>query len=296
MIGKDVLGVKEERQGSCLDTWLAGRYPLRMERVRIDVLVYRLGLAPSRSKAQRMIQAGQVRVDGQVVDKVGTRVDIDADVTVTSLPRYVGRGAHKLKHALDTFDLDPSGAVAADVGASTGGFTEVLLERGAIRVYAIDVGYGQLHWRLRQDPRVVVMERTNARYLGVLPEPVEIVTIDVSFISLRLILPRVAGWLASGGQVVALVKPQFEAKRGWVGKGGIVRDARVHRQVLQDVLTSAVDQDWRLRGCTVSPIRGAGGNIEFLCWLDREKGGPGMDPVETATRALAEARLGEGEE
>ncbi|MGC9359256.1 MAG: TlyA family RNA methyltransferase [Anaerolineae bacterium] len=266
-----------------------------MDGVRIDVLVHRLGLAPSRTKAQRLIQAGQVRVDGQVVDKVGTRVAADADVTVKSLPRYVGRGAYKLIHALDRFDLDPTGAVAADVGASTGGFTEVLLERGAKRVYAIDVGYGQLHWRLRKDPRVVVMERTNARYLDSLPEPVGIVTIDVSFISLRLILPRVAGWLGSGGQVVALVKPQFEAGRDQVGRGGIVRDTAVHRQVLQHMLTWCVDEGWRLRGCAASPIKGADGNIEFLCWLDREQGGPDLHPTDAVSQALDDVRSGEVE-
>ncbi len=266
-----------------------------MDSVRIDVLVHRLGLAPSRTKAQRLIQAGQVRVDGQVVDKVGTRVAANADVTVKPLPRYVGRGAYKLIHALDHFQLDPSDAVAADVGASTGGFTEVLLERGAKPVYAIDVGYGQLHWRLRKDPRVIVMERTNARYLDSLPEPVAIVTIDVSFISLRLILPRVADWLTSGGQVVALVKPQFEAGPDQVGKGGIVRDTAVHRQVLQRMLDWCVAESWRVRGCTASPIRGTDGNIEFLCWLDRAEHGPQLDPEDAAEQALEEALSGEVE-
>jgi len=295
MIGKNAHGVKADRQARHLDMPAARHYAFDMERVRIDVLVQRRGLAPTRSKAQRLVQAGQVRVSGQVVDKVGTRVAPDAEVTVTDLPRYVGRGAYKLVHALEVFELDPSGAVAADVGASTGGFTEVLLERGAVRVYAIDVGYGQLHWRLRQDPRVVVMERTNARYLGALPEPVQVVSIDVSFISLRLILPRVVGWLAPGGQVVALIKPQFEAGREQVGKGGIVRDTAVHRQVLEDLLTWAADQGWRLRGCTASPIEGAEGNIEFLCWLDRESGSEDITPTTAAARALAEASSDEGE-
>jgi 23S rRNA (cytidine1920-2'-O)/16S rRNA (cytidine1409-2'-O)-methyltransferase len=266
-----------------------------MDSVRIDVLVHRLGLASSRTKAQRLIQAGQVRVDGQVVDKVGTQVAADAEVTVQPLPRYVGRGAYKLIRALDRFELDPSCAIAADVGASTGGFTQVLLDGGAKRVYAIDVGYGQLHWRLRKDPRVVVMERTNARYLDALPEPVEIVTIDVSFISLRLILPRVADWLAKGGQVVALIKPQFEAGRDEVGKGGIVRDTAVHRQVLQSMVTWCVDEGWRLRGCIASPITGSDGNIEFLCWLDREEDGPGMRPEDIVARALKDVGSGEVE-
>ena len=265
-----------------------------MTKVRIDLLVQRRGLAPTRTKAQRLIQAGQVRVDGQVVDKVGTQIDAEAEVTVIALPRYVGRGAHKLIRALDEFGLDPGAMVAADVGASTGGFTEVLLERGAARVYAIDVGYGQLHWRLRQDDRVVVMERTNARHLEVLPEPVALVSIDVSFISLRLILPRVADWLAPGGQVVALIKPQFEAGREQVGKGGIVRDNAVHRQVLEDLLTWAVQEGWRVRGCTVSPIEGADGNIEFLGWLDRAANVRGVGPLEAAERALAEAYSDEG--
>ena len=259
-----------------------------MTKVRIDLLVQQRGLAPTRTKAQRLVQAGQVRVDGQVVDKVGTRVDAEAEVTVVSLPRYVGRGAYKLIRALDLFGLDPKGLVAADVGASTGGFTEVLLERGAARVYAIDVGYGQLHWRLRQDDRVVVMERTNARHLEELPEPIALVSIDVSFISLRLILPRVADWLAPGGQVVALIKPQFEAGREQVGKGGIVRDNAVHREVLVELLSWAAQEGWRVRGCTNSPIEGADGNIEFLGWLDRSGGEQGLDPSTAAERALAD--------
>ena len=219
-----------------------------MNRIRLDTLLYQRGLAESREKAQRLIAAGEVLVDGQPATKVATPVAEDATIEVRQPLRYVSRGGFKLEAALNAFGIDPQGVIAADVGASTGGFTDCLLQRGAARVYAIDVGYGQLSWSLRQDVRVVVMERTNARYVERLPESVGIVTIDASFISLRLILPQVKQWLLPSGQVVALIKPQFEAGAEQVGKGGVVRDTRVHHAVLQDVLQDAQTRGWAVWG------------------------------------------------
>ena len=235
---------------------------------RLDVLLVERGLAESRSQAQRLIRAGEVRVAGQVSDKPGTQMATNVGITVQARPRFVGRGGEKLEAALARFELDVEGAVAADVGASIGGFTDCLLQRGARLVYAIDVGYGQLAWRLRNAPRVVVMERTNARHLDELPEPVDLVTADVSFISLRLILPAVVGWLKPGGRVVALIKPQFEAGRREVGKGGVVRDPTVHRQVLGQILEVASELRLGLHGLMPSPLRGPAGNVEFLGWWE----------------------------
>ena len=243
---------------------------VRMAKERLDLVLLERGLVDSRERGRRLIMAGQVMVDGRRVDKVATRVEPDAAIALREQPPYVGRGGLKLAHALTAFGLDPSGQVAADVGASTGGFTDCLLQAGAERVYAIDVGYGQLAWQLRQDARVVVMERTNARYLESLPEPVSLVVMDVSFISVRLILPQVARWLAPGGQVVALVKPQFEAGPEGVGRGGVVRDGATHRGVLVDVAAWARDNHWWVHGLARSPIKGAKGNIEFLIWLSRQ--------------------------
>lgn len=223
-------------------------------------------LADSRSQAQRLIRAGLVRVDGQLSDKPGTQVARDVSLAVQARPRFVSRGGDKLEAALAGFEIDVAYAVAADVGASTGGFTDCLLQRRAARVYAIDVGYGQLDWGLRNDPRVVVMERVNARYLRELPEPVNLITADVSFISLRLILAAAVRWLTADGQVVALIKPQFEAGRRQVGKGGVVRDPEVHQLVLERVLKTAADLGLGLRGLMRSPLRGPAGNIEFLGW------------------------------
>ncbi|MFH1084815.1 MAG: TlyA family RNA methyltransferase [Chloroflexota bacterium] len=245
-----------------------------MVKERLDVLLLERGLVDSHERGRRLILAGQVYVQGQRVDKAANRAAREAAIEIRALPPYVGRGGQKLAHALATFGLAPAGQVAADVGASTGGFTDCLLQAGALRVYAIDVGYGQLSWSLRQDPRVVVMERTNARYLERLPEAVELVTLDVSFISLRLILPRVAGWLAPEGQVVALVKPQFEAGADMVGRGGVVRDPATHRQVLSGVITWAQENGWWAHGVVRSPLRGAKGNIEFLLWLSRQAAAP----------------------
>ncbi|HIE38807.1 MAG TPA: TlyA family RNA methyltransferase [Anaerolineales bacterium] len=237
-----------------------------MKKERIDRLLVERKLAESRAQAQRLIRAGEVRVAGRVVDKPGALVASHLPIELAPRPRFVGRGGEKLAAALDRFGLGVTGWVVADVGASTGGFTDCLLQHGAARVYAIDVGYGQLDWRLRNDPRVVVMERTNARYLERLPEPVDLVTVDVSFISLGLILPRAVDWLRPGGQVVALIKPQFEAGRRQVGKGGVVRDPAVHRQVLERVTRVAANLGLGLRGLMTSPLRGPAGNREFLGW------------------------------
>lgn len=237
--------------------------------MRLDVLLYQLGLAESRERAKRLILAGEVLVNDRVVDKAAAPVSPDADIRVKQRLPYVSRGGVKLAHALDVFGVDPAHHVVADFGASTGGFTDCVLQRGAQRVYAIDVGYGQLDWRLRQDERVVVMERVNARHLESLPEPVDLVTIDASFISLRLLLPAAGRVLKPEGSVVALIKPQFEAGRRLVGKGGVVRKPRVHRLVLYRVIRDAVETGWALLGLTQSPLKGPAGNIEFLMWLMR---------------------------
>ena len=233
---------------------------------RLDQALVRRGLAESRAQAQGIIRAGEVRLGDIIVDKPGLRVAVDAPISVASRRRFVSRGGDKLDAALTRFEIDVGGYTAADVGASTGGFTDCLLQRGAVRVYAIDVGYGQLAWNLRNDPRVEVMERTNARYLEELPEAMDLVTVDVSFISLRLILPAALRWLKPSGQIVALVKPQFEAGKSEVGKGGVVRDPQVHRAVLERVTDAATELRFILRGLMPSPLKGPAGNTEFLAW------------------------------
>lgn len=222
--------------------------------------------------AQRIVMAGQVWVDGQPAHKPSERFDPGSQIEVRGGPPYVSRGGEKLEAALLAFDLDPAGWVCADVGSSTGGFTDCLLQHGAERVYAVDVGKGLLHWRLRNDPRVVLMEGSNARHLGSLPESVHLATIDVSFISLSLILPNVGKWLAEAGSVVALIKPQFEAGRSQVGKGGVVRDPEVHRQVLRTVLSTSEQLGLHAWGLIRSPLQGPKGNIEFLAWLRSRPG------------------------
>ena len=240
-----------------------------MPRIRLDQLVLDKGLAPSRERAKAVVLAGLVSVNGEVVSKAGTLVDPDAVVTLAAPDHpYVGRGGLKLAHALDTFHIDVAGREALDVGASTGGFTDVLLQRGATRVVALDVGHGQLDWRLRNDPRVVVIEHFNARHLTLadLPGPVDVVVIDVSFISLRQILPAVATVLRDGADVVALVKPQFEAGREEVRKG-IIRDPAVHDRVLAEVTAAGAEVGLTRVGSTPSPITGQKGNVEFLLHL-----------------------------
>lgn len=234
---------------------------------RLDILVHERGLAPTREKARAMIMAGEVLVNGQMADKPGTKFGLDADIIVKSKPRFVSRGGEKLAGALVDFQMDVSGKICADVGASTGGFTDCLLQNGAARVFAIDVGYGQFDYTLRQDSRVVVIERTNARYLEKLDEPVNLVVIDASFISLRLLLPTIKGWLTPQADVISLIKPQFEAGKQDVGKGGVVRDNKIHRRVLQDILVFARGQGFAIRGLSTSPLKGPAGNIEFLAWL-----------------------------
>ena len=237
---------------------------------RLDVLLVERGLLDTRARARAAIMAGEVRVNGQRVDKAGTAVPLDAAIELATPMPYVSRGGFKLAGALDAFGVAVAGRVCADVGACTGGFTDVLLQRGAARVFAIDVGQGQLDWKLRQDERVVVLEKTNARYLASLPQPIDLAAIDVSFISLRLILPAVAGWLAAGADVVALVKPQFEAGPESVGKGGIVRDPAVRRRVLEDVLGWAAGNGWSVAGLVRSSLVGTDGNVEYLAHLRRD--------------------------
>lgn len=253
----------------------------RDARARLDLLLVSRGLAPSRERARAVIMAGEVRVDGRMVDKPGTMVPVDAAVELVGAGaelRYASRGGLKLEHALDVFGLNPAGLVCADIGASTGGFTDVLLRRGAARVYAIDVGRGQLAWQLRTDPRVVVMDRTNARHLTSLPEPIDCAVVDVSFISLRLVLPPVAALLRPGGWVAALVKPQFEAGRAEADRGaGVIADPAVHVAVLRDLLDWLAAWSERggpslvARGLVPSPITGRDGNREYLLYLEHSR-------------------------
>ncbi len=237
-----------------------------MKKERLDRLLVARGLVESRSKAQRLIRAGEVLVEGRLVDKPGTPVPVEATLRLKARPRFVSRGGEKLAAALERFDVSVEGRVAADIGASTGGFTDCLLQHGAARVYAIDVGYGQLAWKLRQDRRVIVMERTNARYLQSLPEKVSLIVSDLSFISLRLVYATAISWLEEGGEVISLIKPQFEAGRREVGKGGVVRDPRVHRRVLEAVAAAMAKLGLGLRGLMASPLLGPAGNVEFLGW------------------------------
>ena len=236
-------------------------------------MVVERGLAASRERARALILAGQVRVNGQVVSKAGAPIDADADVTLTEPDHpYVGRGGLKLAHALEHFAIDPRGRLALDVGASTGGFTDVLLQRGATRVVALDVGHGQLDWKIRSDPRVIVMERVNARSLqpDQLPEDARafgLIAMDVSFISARQVLPSIAPLLSPGGDLVILVKPQFEAGREEVGKGGLVRDPAVHTRVVDEVTAAATALGLTRVATTESPITGTEGNREFLLHL-----------------------------
>ena len=249
-----------------------------MPKARLDMLLVERGLAESRAKAQALIMAGQVRIDGQTALKPATAVSADSVLTVDSGPRFVSRGGEKLDAALEAFSIDVTGWTCADVGSSTGGFTDCLLQRGAAKVYAIDVGKGILHWKLRNDPRVVVMEETNARFVESLPEPIRLVTIDASFISLKILLPVVKKWflpsplspLAAGeGRVIALIKPQFEAGKKEVSRGdGVIRDPEIHRQVLMDVLNYAKEQGFAVAGLIKSPLLGPKGNAEFLVWLN----------------------------
>lgn len=248
-----------------------------MAKKRLDILMVERGLEQSRQKAQALIMAGQVFVDGQRCDKAGTAVDEEKSIELRGQAlRYVSRGGLKLEKAMESFSISLEGKTVADIGASTGGFTDCMLQNGAAKVYAVDVGYGQLAWSIRNDPRVVCLERTNARYLTseLVPDRLDFASIDVSFISLKLILPALRPLMKDGGQIAALVKPQFEAGREKVGKKGVVRDPAVHLEVLERFLEHAGEADFSVKGMTFSPIRGPEGNIEYLGFLTVGRGEP----------------------
>ncbi|MFC1921052.1 TlyA family RNA methyltransferase [Chloroflexota bacterium] len=235
---------------------------------RIDNLLLDRNYVESRAKAQGLIMAGEVAVNGKTIIKSGTLVAEDAEITLTEPPPFVSRGGIKLNYALDRFGTDVSLKTIADIGASTGGFTDCLLKRGASRVYAIDVGYGQLDYRLRKDPRVTVMERQNARYPVELPERVDMVTMDVSFISVEKIIPSVVKLLKEDGCLIVMLKPQFEARKKEVGKGGVIRQPVMHARVLGRFITWVTKQDLRLKSLAASPILGGSGNREFFVLLN----------------------------
>ena len=264
------------------------------KKLRLDVLLVQSGLQESRQMAQATIMSGQVFVDGQRVDKPGAPVAEDAEIEVKGGLRYVSRGGLKLEKAMALWPVHLEDAVCMDIGASTGGFTDCMLQNGAAKVYAVDVGYGQLAWKLRSDPRVVCLERTNARYLSheQIPEEPDFSSVDVSFISLKLILPAIAGVLRDGGQVVCLIKPQFEAGKEKVGKKGVVRDPAVHREVLEHFLEHAKENNFTVIDITYSPIRGPEGNIEYLGFLQKNSGQAGTIDipalVEESHRTLKE--------
>ena len=262
---------------------------------RLDVLLVARNLAESRSKAQAMIMAGEVYVNEQKADKAGLEINVDENPVIEvrgSTCPYVSRGGWKLEKALRDFHVDPNGFVCSDSGASTGGFTDCLLQQGASKVFAIDVGYGQLAWKIRSDPRVVVMERTNIRYVTPedLGEPLDLSVVDVSFISLRIVLPAIKRLLKPTGQVLCLIKPQFEAGKENIGKKGVVRDPAVHAQVLQSFIALANELQLTIRDLTYSPVKGPEGNIEFLAHLSMQPGEdhypPAAELVEQAHKAL----------
>ncbi len=256
---------------------------------RLDQHLVEIGLADTRSRAKALILAGDVLVNGQRETRAGHQVQAQDDITLRQKPRFVSRGGEKLDHALEAFGIVASGLVVADLGASTGGFSDCLLQRGASRIYAIDVGHGQLDLRVRDDERVIVMEKTNARYLESLPEPVDLVVIDVSFISLALMFPVVARILKPRGVCVPLIKPQFEAGRDEIGKGGVIREPRIHRAVLERMSELAEANGLGVLGLVASPLQGPAGNIEFLAHL--RHGAPGGDVPALVDSAMAEATL-----
>ncbi|PKM81320.1 MAG: TlyA family rRNA (cytidine-2'-O)-methyltransferase [Firmicutes bacterium HGW-Firmicutes-14] len=242
---------------------------------RLDVMLVEKGLFPSREKAKSAIMAGLINIDGRLVDKAGTEISVDSQIEVTGPANpYVSRGGLKLKKALDEFGISLAGKVVADIGASTGGFTDCVLQHGAVKVYAIDVGYGQLDWKLRQDPRVVNLERTNIRYFdpGLLNETPDLVTVDVAFISLEKVLPKISEILEPGGLLVTLIKPQFEAGRQQVGKKGVVRDPDIHIEVIDRIIAFAAGCGIDTVHLTYSPIKGPEGNIEYLALMRRSEG------------------------
>jgi len=252
---------------------------------RLDVLLVNRNLSKSRENAKALIMSGIVFVDGQKEDKAGSFFPEDCQIEVRgSTLKYVSRGGLKLEKAIREFSIDPAGKICMDVGASTGGFTDCMLQNGAVKVYAVDVGYGQLDWKLRNDPRVVCLEKTNIRYLTreTVPEKIELSSIDVSFISLSKVLPAVRSLLSEKGEIAALIKPQFEAGREKVGKHGVVRDKKVHAEVIRAACGYAADNGFRVRGLTFSPIRGPEGNIEYLYDLVPAGCGPEGSSPETA--------------
>lgn len=264
-----------------------------MAGVRLDKLLVEVGVAETRSRAQALILAGRVLVDGAVVDKAGTAVPPDAEITLLEVSPYVSRGGEKLKAALEAFGPPLEGAVVADIGASTGGFTDCLLQSGAGKLYAVDVGRGVLDSSLRQDPRVVVLEGVNARYLtrAHIAEPLDGATVDVAFISLKLILPALAPLMKAGAWVLALVKPQFEVGRSEVGKGGVVRDEAKHRRVILEVAEAADSLGLKPQGLMASPLKGPKGNREFFLYL--EKGAPaGLPDLEGTVEAVVGSPAG----
>jgi 23S rRNA (cytidine1920-2'-O)/16S rRNA (cytidine1409-2'-O)-methyltransferase len=260
------------------------------DRRRLDEVLVERGLVENRSRARALIMAADVLVNGVVVTRAGATVQSGDDISLKAPPRFVSRGGEKLDHALSRFGIVVRDLIAADFGASTGGFTDCLLQHGAARVYAIDVGYGQLATRLRADPRVVVIERTNVRHLESLPERIDLVTIDVSFIGLKLVLSAARNLLQDSGRIVALVKPQFEAGRAEVKRGGVVRDPHTHRRVLENLFATAKEQGLGVTGLTASPLRGPAGNIEFLAELASGESSISMN--DAIDRALAEAPKG----
>ncbi len=264
-----------------------------MPKIRLDVLLVERGLADSRAKAQALIMAGQVRVNDQVALKPATATDTKSTLKVDSGPRFVSRGGEKLEGALDTFAIDVKGFVCADVGSSTGGFTDCMLQRGAAKVYAIDVGKGILHWKLRNDRRVVVMEQMNARFLESLPEPVSMITVDASFISLKVLLPTIKKWVSENTQLLCLIKPQFEAGKKDVSRGdGVIRNPEIHKQVLLDVLNYAKAEGFGLRGLVKSTLLGPKGNVEFLLWMDTH---PNENSVEAFVNHVMEEEIASDE-
>lgn len=259
----------------------------RPTKTRLDEALVSRGLAETRSKARALILARDVTVNGSMVDRAGAGVTSADAIELVAKARFASRGGEKIDHALETFGIDVAGMTIADLGASTGGFTDCLLQRGAAKVYAVDVGYGQLAERVRTDPRVVVMDRTNARHLESLPELVDCVVIDVSFISLKLILPVAARLLKPDGVCVPLIKPQFEAGPRDLGKGGVVKDPRVHRRVLEEIIEAAHGTGFGVRGLTASTLKGPAGNVEFLAWL--EPGAESADESAMIDSAMEEA-------
>lgn len=259
---------------------------------RLDVLLVQKGLFETREKAKRSIMAGIVFVDNQKIDKAGTQVPVFSDIYIKKdICPYVSRGGLKLERALEYFNLNLENKIAMDIGASTGGFTDCMLQKGALKVYALDVGYGQLDWKLRNDPRVVNMEKINVRYLDVktIQEPIDFVTIDVSFISLTLILPVAYELLEKSGSLVCLIKPQFEAGRQQVGKNGIVKDKTIHVDVIEKIIAFSREIGFSVKDLTYSPVKGTKGNIEYLLYLANcAERNQAMDIVETVNKAHAE--------